>query len=113
MTTTLDTDRIAAAARALLDDKVTAVRTLAEARQKRENAKSALTDAERGDAAAYAAALKAGWTADELKRVGLDAPTRRTPGRPRNARRSTATSTSTTPTPASASASASDGSAAG
>lgn len=99
MTTTLDTDRIAAAARALLDDKVTAVRTLAEARQKREDAKSALTDAERGDAAAYAAALKAGWTADELKRVGLDAPTRRAPGRPRNTRRSTATSSSPAPTP--------------
>ncbi|WP_380163360.1 hypothetical protein [Jannaschia sp. R86511] len=98
MTTSLDTDRIAAAARALLDDKVTAVRTLAEARQKREDARSALSDAERGDTTAYTAALKAGWTTDELKRVGLDAPSKRAPGRPRSNRRGAAASTSTAPT---------------
>jgi len=94
----LDTDRIEAAARALLNDKITAVRVLAEARQKRQDAKTALTDAERGDTTAYAAALKAGWTADELKRVGLDGPTKRAPGRPRSPRRSTAAATSTAPT---------------
>lgn len=79
----LDTDRIEAAARALLDDKVTAVRALAQARQRREDARAALTEAEREDSAAYTAALRAGWTADELKRVGLDALGKRTPGRPR------------------------------
>lgn len=101
MTTSLDTDRIAAAARALLDDKVTAVRTLAEARQKREDARTALSDAERGDTTAYTAALKAGWTADELKRVGLEAPTKRAPGRPRSPRRGAATTVTTAPTSAS------------
>lgn len=79
----LDTDRIEAAARALLDDKVTAVRALAQARRRREDARAALTEAEREDTAAYTGALRAGWTADELKRVGLDAPGKRTPGRPR------------------------------
>ncbi len=85
-TKSLDTDRIEAAARALLDSKVTAVRTLAHARQAREDARTALTDAERVDATTYAAAMRAGWTADELKRVGLDAPSKRNPGRPRTPR---------------------------
>ncbi|MFC6853905.1 hypothetical protein [Aquipuribacter hungaricus] len=79
----LDTDRIEVAARALLDDKITAVRGLAAARQAREDARAGLAAAERHDAAAYTAALRAGWTTDELKRVGLDAPTSRAPGRPR------------------------------
>lgn len=89
-TPTVDTDRIEAAARALLGSKVTAVRTLAEARQQREERRAALAESEREDASAYAAALRAGWTADELKRVGLDASSKRTPGRPRTTRRSTA-----------------------
>ena len=92
-TDSLDTDRIEAAARALLDGKVAAVRTLAHARQAREDARAALADAERVDAAAYAAALRAGWTTDELKRVGLDAPTKHATGRPRTSR---AARTSTT-----------------
>lgn len=99
MTTPLvDADRIEAAARALLDHKVTAVRVLAEARQQREDARTALIDAERGDATAYAAALRAGWTAEELKRVGLDGPNRRAPGRPRTPRRGTGAAAPAAPT---------------
>ncbi|MFC7164488.1 hypothetical protein ACFQL5_19550 [Aquipuribacter hungaricus] len=82
----LDTDRDEAAARALLDDKITAVRGLALARRHRDDARAALVAAERDDATAHAAALRAGWTTEELRRVGLDAPTARTPGRPRGTR---------------------------
>ena len=78
-------------------DQVLLVREV-EARQKREDARSALSDTERADTTAYTAALKAGWTADELKRVGLDAPSKRAPGRPRGNRRGAAASTSTAPT---------------
>ena len=104
-TITVDANRIEAAARALLDEKVAAVRVLAAARQAREDQRAALTEAERNDTAAYTAALRAGWTADELKRVGLDAATKRAPGRPRsstprNGGRSTAaTHTSAPETP--------------
>lgn len=92
-TNSLDTDRIEAAARALLDSKITAVRTLAHARQAREDARAARAAAERVDAAENVAALQAGWTADELKRVGPDAPTKHDTGRSRTPR---ATRTSTT-----------------
>ena len=91
---TLDSDKIETAARALLDEKVAAVRTLVETRQKREDARAAMSSAERADAAAYTAAVRAGWTTDELKSVGLDAPTKRTPGRPRATTRPSPTSTS-------------------
>ncbi|MFC3687311.1 hypothetical protein [Aquipuribacter hungaricus] len=95
----LDTDRIQAAARALLDDKVKAVRVLAHARQAREDARAALEQAERADTAAYTAALRDGWTADELKRVGLDAPTKRAPGRPRSTAKTSGRSTAAASSP--------------
>ncbi|MFC5382152.1 hypothetical protein [Aquipuribacter nitratireducens] len=80
---TVDTAHVEKAARALLDEKVAAVRLLAQARQRRLDASAALAGAEREDAGAWAAALRAGWTEDELKRVGLDVPKVRLPGRPR------------------------------
>ena len=72
-----------AAARDLLDQRMTAVRALVHARQQVTDARAALDAAERGDAAAYAAATRAGWTDGDLQRVGLPAPSRRPPGRPR------------------------------
>ena len=88
-TTTVQIDRVEAAARALLDDKVQAVRALARSRQQRDTARAAALVAERDDASAWAAALRAGWTADELRRVGLEAPATRLPGRPRGRRAGT------------------------
>ena len=53
----LDTDRIQAAARALLDNKVKAVRVLAHARQAREDARAALEQIDEDDQRAAARAL--------------------------------------------------------
>lgn len=61
------------------------VRELALARQAKVDAAAAADAADRADAAAWATALKHGWTEADLREVGFDAPTRRTPGRPRRA----------------------------
>ena len=77
-------DTVEDAARALLDERMHAVRDLAGTRTALSTHRASLTDLERADAAAYAAATRAGWSTDELKRLGFDAPTRRPPGRPRS-----------------------------
>jgi len=59
------------------------IRELATARQARNDALAAAEEAERADAAAWATALKQGWTEADLREVGYDAPARRAPGRPR------------------------------
>lgn len=86
MATAISADDVETAARALLDNKVAAVRDLAHARQLRNDKRAELAEAERADATAYAAAERAGWTAEELRKVGLDPPDRKAPGRPRRAR---------------------------
>ncbi len=72
-----------AAARKVLDPRVTAVRTLAETRAALGRARAALAEAERTDTATRAATLRAGWTDADLRRVGFEPPARRGPGRPR------------------------------
>ena len=59
------------------------VRELALARQAKIDAAAAADEADRADAAAWATALKNGWTEADLREVGFDAPARRSPGRPR------------------------------
>ena len=86
MTTTLTPDAAEAAAQKLLSDRVKAVRVLAETRQNRTIARAQLDEAERADAAAYAAAQRAGWTPEELRKLGLEESNRRVPGRPRGQR---------------------------
>src|SRR5688500_10227354 len=75
------------AARALLENRIDAVRVLARARQNRIDKGAEFDIAEREEAAAFAAAQRAGWSVDELKRVGLDQPARKAPGRPRRSRK--------------------------
>lgn len=88
-----DIDQAERLARELLDSRVAAVRALAEARAATDQKRAALADAEREDAAAWAAAERAGWSTAELKKVGFDPPSTRSPGRPRkNRRRPTTTS---------------------
>ncbi len=86
MTTNLSPDAAAEAAQRLLNDRVDAVRTLAKARQQRIDARAQLDEAERADAIAYAAAQRAGWSTDELRKVGFEEPGRKAPGRPRRVR---------------------------
>lgn len=73
------------------DDKIAAIRDLAKGRQaladvkadaarkladlERENAER-ISTAERDDVRLYGAATKAGWSADELRKIGFDAPTK-------------------------------------
>ena len=87
MSTPTDVQSAEHAARRLLDarrdEKIVSVRELALARQAKVDAAAAADAADRADAAAWATALKHGWTEADLREVGFDAPTRRTPGRPR------------------------------
>lgn len=86
MASDLSTQRVEDAARALLDQRIQAVRDLAATRQSVIDKRAELQEAERADAAAYAAAQRAGWTTDELRKVGLEEPSRKAPGRPRRSR---------------------------
>ena len=100
VTSSLNTEHIETAARALLDDRVSAVRTLVKTRQSLADHKAKVDTAERAAAAAYAAAQRAGWTPDELKKLGLDSPHRKTPGRPRRIRQPEPSDTGFSSTPA-------------
>lgn len=86
MASEVSTQQIESAAAALLENRIASVRTLARARQHCADKRAELALAEKEDAAAFAVAQRAGWTVEELKRVGLDQPARRGPGRPRRAR---------------------------
>jgi len=86
-----------AAARRVLDSRVTAVRALAETRAALTRARAALTEAEKADTATWAATLRAGWSDADLRRVGFEPPTRRGPGRPRTTAATAATDTPTAP----------------
>jgi len=97
MATDMDVSGAERAARALLDSRIEAIRTLAAARQASRDAlaelHAAAESAERDDATAYRAAVRAGWTEAELRKVGLDAPAQGASGRARRRRASAPTST--------------------
>lgn len=79
-------------ARKLQDERLNTVRAVAEARQTLTDVKEAtdrelaelqariaerVAEAERDDVRAYNAALAAGWSADELRRIGLSEPVKK------------------------------------
>ena len=88
----LDPDTTAQRARDLLDKRIQSVRDLVTKRQAVTDLRAQLDTAERDDHAAYTAALRDGWTADELKQLGLSEPA----GKPRPRKPSKAATTSTT-----------------
>lgn len=109
-------------ARRVLDDRIDTIRQAVEARQHvtdvreqtdRERAEleariaQRVGDAERADVKAYNAAVSAGWSADELRKIGLPEPEKKARARRRTSRRSTPSRTSQ----ASSASSADDGSA--
>lgn len=109
-------------ARRVLDDRIDTIRQAVEARQHvtdvreetdRERAEleariaQRVGDAERADVKAYNAAVSAGWSADELRKIGLPEPEKKARARRRTSRRSTTSRTSQ----ASSASSADDGSA--
>ena len=70
-----DTMNAEAAAEKLLQGRMDYVRRAIDARQALAAAQDALREAERADTAAYQAAVKnGGWSADELKKIGLNQP---------------------------------------
>lgn len=86
MPTPTDVHAAEQAARQLLDarrdEKIVSIRELALARQASADAQAAADAAARADAAAWATALRNGWTEADLKAVGYDPPSKRSPGRP-------------------------------
>lgn len=59
-------------ARALLNSRIESVTALVKARQQVADLKEQLAEAERADKRAYVRATKDGWSADELKKLGLE-----------------------------------------
>lgn len=59
-------------ARALLDSRIESVTELVKARQRVAELKEQLAEAEKDDKRAYVRATKDGWSADELKKLGLE-----------------------------------------
>ena len=74
MASTLDTHTTESKARELLDHRINSVRALVTARQALDELHEQLAAAEAADVKAYRAALSDGWSADELRKLGLDEP---------------------------------------
>lgn len=90
-------------ARRVLDDRIDTIRQAVEARQhvtdvrdetdhERAELEARISqqvgDAERADVKAYNAAVSAGWSADELRKIGLPEPEKKARARRRTSRRS-------------------------
>ena len=100
MATHLSPEEAIERARRLQDDRLNAVREVAETRQtlvdvRTETARELadvqariaerVSDAERDDVRAYNAALAAGWSADELRKIGFTEPDKKARARRRQA----------------------------
>ncbi|SDI83411.1 hypothetical protein SAMN04488693_1266 [Arthrobacter subterraneus] len=69
---TLSIEQAQTQARALLDSRIESVTALVKARQRVADLKEQLAEAEKDDKRAYVRATKDGWSADELKKLGLE-----------------------------------------
>ncbi|MFF2842507.1 hypothetical protein [Paenarthrobacter sp. NPDC057981] len=76
---TINIEQTKEQARALLNSRISSVEELVKARQKVIDLKEQLANAERDDKRAYVKATRDGWSAEELKKLGLEpaAATRR------------------------------------
>ena len=83
--TNLSIEKTQEQARALLDTRIESVTALVKTHQRVADLKEQLAQAEKDDKRAYVRATKDGWSADELKKLGLE---NSAAGRRRNARRS-------------------------
>lgn len=95
MANTLDAGALEQRARQLLESRIVSVRNLVSARQAVTELQAKLTEAEREDARLYQVALRDGWTAEELRQVGLTEPAKK-----ERVRRRQAASRSAAQTPA-------------
>ena len=104
MAPTLNLETAERQARELLDSRVQSVRELVIARQHLAELREQVATAERDDVRTYNAAVTAGWSPDELRKLGLTEPEKKARARRRSpARRGDAT-TSETPTASSGTA---------
>lgn len=74
MANTPNVDEAVDLARKAQEDRIEAVKKLAESRQTVEDAKEALAEAEAEDLKAWNHAVSLGWTAAELKKIGFKEP---------------------------------------
>ncbi|MCH8614402.1 hypothetical protein [Arsenicicoccus dermatophilus] len=93
---TLDTHTAEQKARELLESRITSVRALVTKRAELDHLRAQVAAAETEDAKAYRAALADGWTPDELRKLGIDEPTKHTRTRRRTHTRKTTTNPETT-----------------
>lgn len=77
MASTLDAGALEQRARQLLDSRIGSVRNLVAARQAVTDLQAKLAEAEREDARLYLLAIRDGWTADELRQLGLTEPAKK------------------------------------
>lgn len=68
----INIERTQEQARALLDSRIKSVTALVKARQRVADLKEQLAEAEKADEPAYVRAAKDGWSADELRKPGLE-----------------------------------------
>ncbi|MEV4991580.1 hypothetical protein [Pseudarthrobacter sp. LMD1-1-1.1] len=68
----LDIEQTRNQARALLDTRIESVTALVRSRQRITELRDQLVAAERDDKRAYVQATRDGWSADELKKLGLE-----------------------------------------
>ncbi|MDX2845747.1 hypothetical protein PV377_43720 [Streptomyces ipomoeae] len=88
MTTPSDdsTSPMLATAETMLASRLEVIKPLASAIAERKRLQGLIDDADKAYGAAYAAASAAGWSPDELRRMGAEEPTRRPQGRPKGSR---------------------------
>lgn len=73
----LDAEAAEAKARELLDDRIVAVRALVGSRQALADLQEQVEAAQSEDLRCYRAALNGGWSADELRKLGIDEPVKK------------------------------------
>ena len=73
-------------AQELLAGRINAIRKLSECQRSASHVREAADTADRETAAAWSAAIQAGWTSTELRKLGLAQPTNRRGGRPKGSR---------------------------
>jgi len=96
----LDIEQTRNQARALLDTRIESVTALVRSRQRITELRDQLVAAERDDKRAYVQATRDGWSADELKKLGLEPAAvkrrrtaRRSPGQDQGTDQETAATT--------------------
>ena len=111
---TVNVEEVVERARRVQEDRITAIRALAQARQSvadvREDTARELADlqasvaqrvgdAEREDVKAYNAALSAGWSSDELRKIGFAEPDKKVRAKRRAARKPAGSGAPAAPAP--------------